>query len=70
MAPVSVAFDSTGNLYAADSLNNRIWKVDTNGIASTICGGPAQAALFGPGGLAFDPDGNLYTIDGSKNRIP
>ena len=70
MAPASVAFDSAGNLYAADGFNNRIWKVDTNGVASTIFGGaPPQTPLFAPGSLAFDPAGNLYTLDGSKNHI-
>jgi len=64
-----IVFDQAGNLYAADALNNRIWKIDTSRNVTTIAGGPAQTRLFGPGSLAFDPDGNLYTVDGSKDRI-
>jgi len=79
----SIVFDTSGNLYSADSLNNRIWKIDTNGNVKTVAGNgtvvidgvtivsaiATQVRLFGPGGLAFDGTGNLYTIDGSKNRI-
>ena len=83
LGAASVVFDSTGNLYAADGLNSRIWKIDTSGNATTIAGGgmvfidgvtilSATAnltKLSGPGSLAFDSEGNLYTVDGVQNRI-
>jgi sugar lactone lactonase YvrE len=37
-SPQSVAFDSQGNGYIADTGNNRIRKVDTNGIITTVVG--------------------------------
>ena len=36
--PLGIAFDSKGNLYIADSANNRIRKVDTNGKITTFAG--------------------------------
>ena len=80
MGATSIAFDTAGNLYTSDSLNNRIWKIDTSGNVHTVAGGGAsvidgvsvtatQARLFGPGSLAFDASGNLYTVDGLKSRI-
>lgn len=79
----SIVFDPAGNLYVADSFNHRIWKVDTNGIATVVAGGGAtvidgvtvvsaeaiQARLFGPGSLALDASGNLYASDAAKLRI-
>jgi hypothetical protein len=45
-----VAVDSAGNLYIADSTNNRIRKVSTNGIMSTVAGPHREAirAMEGP----------------------
>ncbi|HXP83257.1 MAG TPA: SMP-30/gluconolactonase/LRE family protein [Bryobacteraceae bacterium] len=64
-------FDHAGNLLIADSLNNRIRRIDTKGIITTIAGngqggssaaGPATATAIGyPIGLALDANGNLYT---------
>ena len=36
--PEGIAFDSFGNMYIADTGNNRIRKVDTNGIITTVAG--------------------------------
>jgi DNA-binding beta-propeller fold protein YncE len=41
-APQSIAFDSAGNAYIADTGNNRIRKVDTNGIITTVVGRGSQ----------------------------
>ena len=83
--PVGLAFDQDGNLFVADYSNNRIRKVDTAGIITTVVGsgatgsrrgsfsgdgGPAtEATLYGPGGVAFDAEGNLYIVDLINSRI-
>ncbi len=78
--PDSVAVDSVGNLYIADSVGNRIRKVSPSGTITTMAGdgtwgfsgdgGPAASAqLSYPGYVAADNVGNLYIADGNNNRI-
>ena len=76
-----VAVDGAGNLFIADWSNNRIRKVDSAGVISTVAGGgggplngedggPAvQAALFYPRGVAVDGVGNLFIADTGNHRI-
>lgn len=72
--PVSLSYDSVGNMYIADSGNNAVRKVDTNGNISTIAGngvpgysgdgGPATDALLNtPKGVAVDSTGNVFIAD-------
>jgi hypothetical protein len=72
--PAGVVVDSHGNIYFNDYRNDRIRKVDTQGIISTCTGtgvpgyrgdgGPAdKAAINDVYGLAIDKDDNLYLVD-------
>ena len=78
--PKDVIVDSSGNLYIADTDNNRIRRVDTSGIITTIAGngyrgysgdgGPAlEAQLSRPEGVAVDNAGDLYIADTWNHRI-
>ena len=75
--PSGVTFDAFGNMFIADSSNNRIRMVATNGIITTVAGGGSggdggaatNASLNFPSGVAFDPFGNLYISDDNNNRI-
>jgi PKD repeat protein len=73
-----VAVDAEGNIYIADPGNNRIRKVDTNGVISTIAGtgvelhggdgGPAiEAQLCLPCCIELDSEENVYFIEGSNS---
>jgi sugar lactone lactonase YvrE len=78
--PYRVAVDTTGNLFIADTLNNRIREVETNGIITTVAGNgtpgyygdgsPAiNAELYNPFGVGVDATGNLFIADDQNNRI-
>ena len=75
-----VAVDSAGNVYIADTGNNRVRKVDTAGVIDTIAGtgvagfsgdtGQATAAQLNiPTGVAADGAGNVYIADYLNQRI-
>jgi len=74
-SPRGLAFDTTGNLYIADTGTNRIRVLDTNGVLRTVAGsgtssgyagdgGPANTALLlNPRGVAVAPNGDIYFTD-------
>jgi DNA-binding beta-propeller fold protein YncE len=55
-----LAFDSTGNLYAADGNAQTIYKFAPNGTRTVFVGPSAFAEGTYPVGLAFDSSGNLF----------
>lgn len=71
--PWGLCADSVGNVYVADTRNNLIRKIDTNGNVTTIAGtgnfgasnGPALASTFGnPTGIEIDESsGIIYVAD-------
>jgi sugar lactone lactonase YvrE len=74
--PWDAALDAAGDIFIADSKNNRIRKVDTSGIITTVAGGAVgdggksvDSALDDTNGLAFGKNGDLYVADTWNNRI-
>lgn len=67
--PASVAVDSAGNVYIADSGNNVIRKI-TNGYINTIVGGGATSQqLNGPSAVLVDAHLNVYICDNNGLRV-
>jgi sugar lactone lactonase YvrE len=78
--PFDIALDTGGNFYITDNQNNKIRKVNTAGVISTICGwsaggfsgdgGPATSAqISAPQGIVADRAGNLYFADYGNFRV-
>jgi DNA-binding beta-propeller fold protein YncE len=69
--------DASGSVYVADTGNNRIRKLTSDGLVTTLAGGPSGAAdgtglgasFNAPIGLALDASGNLYVADSNNHRI-
>lgn len=79
--PRGVAIDAAGNIYIADTNNNRVRRVDGNtGVIETIAGngqegfsgdkGPAtEASLNGPRGIWLTNNGHLLIADHNNFRV-
>ncbi|MDP9442602.1 MAG: hypothetical protein M3P34_10595 [Actinomycetota bacterium] len=82
--PTGVAVDDAGSAFIADNSNNRVRKVDTGGVITTVAGngsggfrggfsgdgGPAtDAQLSRPTDVAVDQAGNVYIADANNRRI-
>ncbi len=78
--PHGVAVVSSGYVYIADSDSNRVYKVDTKGVITTVAGngglgfggdgGNAVASqVNNPWSVAVDPSGNVYFVDLYNARV-
>ena len=78
--PTGVVVDTLGNVYVADAGNNRVRKIDSAGVITTLAGTGAsgysgdggsavQAQLDMPSGLAVDASGNLYVADHGNHCV-
>jgi sugar lactone lactonase YvrE len=78
--PNGVTVDATGNLFIAELGDNRIRKVDTNQIITTVAGDGANgfagdggvatnASLAAPYSVAVDGAGDLFMADFSNQRV-
>ncbi len=78
--PAGMALDSAGTLYFADSANNRVRKVTSAGMITTVAGNglaaykgdngnPINASLNNPTDVALDGGGNLYIADAGNSVV-
>jgi len=83
LTPLGIAFDSSGNLWAADAGSHRVLEFEppfSNGEnASLVLGQPnfhttnslsvTRSSLNSPVSLAFDGDGNIWVTDQENKRV-
>ncbi len=78
--PLAITIDRAGNLFIADTFNNRIRRVTPNGIITTVAGDgtplfggdgslATRSGLNGPSGVAIDSTGNLIIVDSRNQAI-
>ncbi len=76
--PYAICIDTSGNIYVADRFNNKIRKITSTGIVSTLAGSGAAGAANGtgtlstfsyPSGICLDALGNIYVADASNHLI-
>ncbi len=78
--PRGLAVDASGNIYVADTSNNRIRRISSGGVISTVAGtgtasysgdggAATSATINGPYDIALDGSGCVYLADTNNNRI-
>ena len=77
-SPLDIIVDASGNLYVADSGNDKIRKISPAGLVTTYAGtgtagadnGDVASATFNiPASIAFDAGGNLFVADEGNSLI-
>ena len=63
--PYGVAVDAAGDVFIADSSNNRVVEVTPSGTQTTVLG----TGLNFPVGVAVDSSGDLFVTDTDNNRV-
>lgn len=66
--PAGICIDKEGNIWVADSMNDRIRKVTPNGEVTTIVGA-VTSEFARPSGVSIDSNGVLYVMDTYAYRI-
>jgi tripartite motif-containing protein 71 len=69
--PAAVAVDGAGDIFVADTSNNRIVKLSPSGSPLAQWGerGAADGRFHSPTGIALDSAGNVYVVDSENNRV-
>ena len=78
--PVGIIFDQSGNLYFCDGYNNRVRRIHTTGIITTIAGNGGSvyngdniaataAVIYNAHCVAVDGSGNMYITDCGNHRV-
>ena len=67
--PTGLAFDNAGNVYIADSGNNRVRKVSPDGTITTVAGDGTPAVLSAPYAVAVGQGGTLFIADADNHRV-
>ena len=78
--PAGMVFDSAGNLYFGDLNNNRVRKIDTSGIISTVAGNGSDtytddgddslnAGIGSPNDVGIDAGGLMYVAQRDFNVV-
>ena len=62
--PQGVAVDADGTMYIADTAGNRVLKVTTSGVQTTV-----TSDVYHPMGVAVDSTGTVYVADTGLSRV-